>query len=115
MALAALKTASCRWPAAWCSSARRCRPRCGSRPSRIGCARAQIYRRDQVGWAGLPEAIRRRNPDLNVADVLRIQHMMGPSRACPARVISGVPVDRDLFAEEMPTLVIGGGLDHEFP
>ncbi|HVQ23305.1 MAG TPA: hypothetical protein VMT36_08520, partial [Candidatus Saccharimonadia bacterium] len=30
-------------------------------------------------------------------------------------VISGVPVDRDRLAEDLPTLVIGGGLDHEFP
>ena len=76
----------------------------------------EIYRRDQVGWAGLPEAIRRRNPDLNVADVLRIQHMMGAESGLARRdVISGVPVDRDRLAEELPTLVIGGGLDHEFP
>jgi pimeloyl-ACP methyl ester carboxylesterase len=76
----------------------------------------EIYRRDQVGWGGLPEAIRRRNPDLTVADVLRIQHMMGAESGLARRdVVAGVEVDRDAFAGGLPMLVIGGGLDRDFP
>lgn len=75
-----------------------------------------VYRRDQVGWAGLPEAIRRRNPDLSVADVLRIQHMMGAESGLARRdVIAGVDVDAARLAPDLPKLVIGGGLDREHP
>jgi pimeloyl-ACP methyl ester carboxylesterase len=75
-----------------------------------------IYRRDEVGWGGLPEAIRRRNPDLSVADVLRIQHMMGAESGLARReVVAGVDVDRRALADALPVLVIGGGLDRDFP
>ena len=61
----------------------------------------EIYRRDQVGWGGLPEVIRRRNPDLSVADVLRIQHMMGAESGLARRdVVAGVSVDRGRAAED---------------
>lgn len=76
----------------------------------------EIYRRDEVGWAGLPEAIRRRNPDLSVADVLRIQHMMGAESGLARRdVIAGIPIDREAMPGGLPALVIGGGLDRDFP
>ena len=76
----------------------------------------EIYRREQVGWGGLPEAICRRNPDLSVADVLRIQHMMGAESGLARRdVVAGVAVDRETFGQGLPTLVIGGGLDRDFP
>ncbi|HEY8198808.1 MAG TPA: alpha/beta fold hydrolase [Candidatus Limnocylindrales bacterium] len=79
-------------------------------------AAPEIYRRDQVGWAGLPEAIRRRNPDLTIADVLRIQHMMGAESGLARRdVIAGIEVDRSTLADRVPALVIGGGLDREYP
>ena len=76
----------------------------------------ELYRRDEVGWAGLPEAIRRRNPDLSVADVLRIQHMMGAESGLARRdVIAGIPIDRGAMLGGLPALVIGGGLDRDFP
>jgi pimeloyl-ACP methyl ester carboxylesterase len=76
----------------------------------------EVYRRDQVGWAGLPEAIRRRNPDLSVADVMRIQHMMGAESGLARRdIIAGVDVVPGALAEGLPKLVIGGGIDREFP
>jgi len=76
----------------------------------------EIYRRDQVGWGGLPEAIRRRNPDLTVADVLRIQHMMGAESGLARRdVVAGIPVAREALAGDLPMLVMGGGLDRDFP
>jgi pimeloyl-ACP methyl ester carboxylesterase len=74
-----------------------------------------IFRRDFVGWQGLPEAIRRANADLTVADVLRIQHMMGAESGALRRdVLEGVPVDRDA-ASRAPGLVIGGGIDRWHP
>src|SRR6266702_299837 len=57
-------------------------------------------------------------PDLTLADVLRIQHLLGqkPHESGLARrqVLQGVSVDRGRFAD-LPVLVIGGGLDREVP
>ncbi|MGH2407323.1 MAG: alpha/beta hydrolase [Candidatus Limnocylindrales bacterium] len=76
----------------------------------------EIFRRDFVGWAGLPEQIRRRNPDLTIADVLRVQHMMGGESGLARRqVLAGIDVDRAAFAEDLPMLVVGGGLDRLHP
>jgi pimeloyl-ACP methyl ester carboxylesterase len=75
----------------------------------------EIFERDFVGWQGLPEGIRRSNPDLTVADVLRIQHLMGAESGTARRdVLEGVSVDRDLVAA-LPVLVVGGGLDRAHP
>ena len=76
----------------------------------------EIFRRDRVGWAGLPEQIRRQNPDLTIADVLRVQHMMGAESGLARRgVMAGVPVDRAAVGTETPMLVVGGGLDRLYP
>jgi hypothetical protein len=52
--------------------------------------------------------------DLTLADVLRIQHLLGqkPHEAGAARrqMLAGVPVDRRSVAET-PRLVVGAGLD----
>ena len=62
----------------------------------------------------LPERLVRDHRDLSLADVLRIQHLLGqkPHEAGAARrqVLAGVKVDRR-GVEAVPRLVIGGGLD----
>ena len=67
-----------------------------------------------LGWATLPEKLQRDHRDLNLADVLRIQHLMGqkPHESGRARrtMLRGVRVDPSRLAE-VPRLVIGGGLD----
>ncbi len=74
-----------------------------------------VFRRDFIGWQGLPEQIRRQNPDLSIADVLRIQHMMGAESGAARRdVLMGIPVDPEALHAE-PRLVIGGGLDRLDP
>jgi pimeloyl-ACP methyl ester carboxylesterase len=70
-----------------------------------------VFRRDLIGWQGLPEQIRRQNPDLSIADVLRIQHMMGAESGAARRdVLMGISIDPAALQTE-PRLVIGGGLD----
>ena len=74
----------------------------------------EVYGRSMVGWERLPEKLLREHRDLTIADVLRIQHLMGqkPHEAGAARrqMISGVAVDRRALAG-LPKMVIGGGLD----
>ena len=74
-----------------------------------------VFRRDHVGWAGLPEQIRRHNPDLSIADVLRVQHMLGQESGAVRRaMVSGIGVDREALGR-LPMLVVGAGLDRLFP
>jgi pimeloyl-ACP methyl ester carboxylesterase len=74
-----------------------------------------VFRRDLVGWSGMPERIRRQNPDLSIADVLRVQHMMGQESGAARRaMLAGVSVDREAL-RDVPRLVIGAGLDRLFP
>jgi non-heme chloroperoxidase len=77
-----------------------------------------VFGRSQVGWSTLPEKLQRDHRDLTIADVLRIQHLLGqkPHESGRARrqVLIGVPVDRRPF-QEIPRLVIGGGLDQVVP
>jgi pimeloyl-ACP methyl ester carboxylesterase len=67
-----------------------------------------------LGWATLPEKLQRDHRDLTLADVLRIQHLMGqkPHESGRARrtMLRGVRVDRSKLPD-VPRLVIGGGLD----
>src|SRR4051794_7467345 len=77
-----------------------------------------VYGRSRIGWSTLPEKLQRDQADLTLADVLRIQHLLGqkPHESGRARraVLAGVPVDPRPFAE-IPRLVIGGGLDRVVP
>ncbi len=70
--------------------------------------------RATIGWETLPEKLQREHPDLTVADVLRIQHLLGqkPREAGAARrqVLQGISLDRSVLAG-VPRLVIGAGLD----
>jgi pimeloyl-ACP methyl ester carboxylesterase len=73
------------------------------------------YRRELIGWDGAPELLRRQNPDLSLADVTRIQHLMGiESGAARRRMLEGVPVDL-AGLPAVPRLVLGAGLDRLFP
>ena len=73
------------------------------------------YRRELLGWDGPPQALRRLNADLSEADVMRVQHMMGAESGTARRqMLEGVAVDRTALAD-IPKLVIGGGIDRQFP
>jgi pimeloyl-ACP methyl ester carboxylesterase len=73
------------------------------------------YRRELIGWDGAISAIQRQNSDLSEADVSRVQHMMGIESGTARReMLEGIPVDRDSLAD-IPRLVIGGGIDRQFP
>jgi non-heme chloroperoxidase len=77
-----------------------------------------VYGRSQIGWATLPEKLQRDHRDLTIADVLRIQHLLGEKAHESGRarraVIAGIHVDPRPFAE-IPRLVIGAGLDRTVP
>jgi pimeloyl-ACP methyl ester carboxylesterase len=74
----------------------------------------EVYGRSVIGWETLPEKLLRDDRDLTLADVLRIQHMLGQkpheSGAARRQVLAGIPVDRRVVTE-VPRLVIAGGLD----
>ncbi len=78
----------------------------------------EAYGKSVIGWETLPEKLQRENRDLSLADVLRIQHLLGqkPHEAGAARrqMLAGVPVDRRAV-EAIPRLVIGAGLDRQVP
>jgi pimeloyl-ACP methyl ester carboxylesterase len=77
-----------------------------------------VYGRSVIGWSVLPERLRRDQVDLTLADVLRIQHLMGqkPYESGRARrtMLRGVRVDPSAYSA-VPRLVIGGGLDTRVP
>ena len=74
----------------------------------------ELFGPSLLGWATLPEKLQRDHRDLTLADVLRIQHLMGqkPHESGRARrtMLRGVRVDRGRLPD-VPRLVIGGGLD----
>ena len=78
----------------------------------------ELYGKSAIGWATLPERLQRDHADLSIADILRIQHLMGqkPHESGRARraVLRGIRVNRTAF-ESIPRLVIGGGLDRQVP
>jgi pimeloyl-ACP methyl ester carboxylesterase len=77
-----------------------------------------VYGRAALGWETLPEKLVREHRDLTLADVLRIQHLLGqkPFESGHARrqVLQGVPVDRGALPD-VPRLLIGAGLDRYVP
>jgi len=73
------------------------------------------YRRELIGWDGAPELLQRQNPDLTMADVMRVQHMMGmESGEARREMLEGVAVSLSQLPP-VPRLVIGAGLDRLFP
>ncbi len=77
-----------------------------------------VYGRSELGWETLPEKLIREHRDLTLADVLRIQHLLGqkPFESGRARrqILNGVSVDKAALPD-VPRLVIGGGLDTYIP
>jgi hypothetical protein len=77
-----------------------------------------VYGKATIGWETLPEKLQRDHRDLTIADVLRIQHLLGQkpheSGAARRQVLQGVSVDRTAFMN-LPKLVIGAGLDRYVP
>ncbi len=73
-----------------------------------------VWGRAELGWEMLPERLIREQRDLSVADVVRVQHLLGqkPFESGPAwrQVLLGVPVDRAALPD-VPRLVVGAGLD----
>jgi pimeloyl-ACP methyl ester carboxylesterase len=78
----------------------------------------ELFGPSLLGWATLPEKLQRDHRDLSLADVLRVQHLMGqkPHESGRARrtMLRGVRIDPAAFAA-VPRLVIGGGLDRSVP
>jgi pimeloyl-ACP methyl ester carboxylesterase len=73
-----------------------------------------IYQAELIDWAGTHEQVQRQNQDLTLADVRRIQHLLGAeSGAARRQMLAGVYVDRDKLPD-VPMLVIGAGLDRQF-
>jgi pimeloyl-ACP methyl ester carboxylesterase len=74
----------------------------------------ELFGPSLLGWATLPEKLQRDHRDLTLADILRVQHLMGqkPHESGRARrtMLRGVRVDATRLAE-VPRLVIGGGFD----
>ncbi len=88
------------------------RPRSPSHVVRLVPSR---FRRELIGWAGAHDQIQRQNPDLSMADVMRVQHLMGAeSGAARRQMLEGVSVDRGAL-DGLPIQVIGGGVDRLFP
>lgn len=74
-----------------------------------------IFRRELIGWAGAVDQIQKQQSDLSLRDVMRVQHLMGAeSGAARRQMLEGARVNREVLSA-IPTLVIGGGLDRQFP
>jgi pimeloyl-ACP methyl ester carboxylesterase len=72
------------------------------------------FRQELLGWAGPPEPVQRQHPDLTIPDVVRIQHLMGAESGMARRqMLEGVTVEREALGD-VPSLVIGGGVDRQF-
>ena len=83
-------------------------------PSHVVRLVPAIYPGELIDWAGSHEQVQRGNPDLTLADVRRIQHLLGAeSGGARRQMLAGVHVDRDLLPD-VPMLVIGAGLDRQF-
>ncbi len=73
-----------------------------------------VYQAELIDWAVSEDQIQRQNPDLSMADVRRIGHLLGAeSGAARRQMLAGVFVDRERLPD-VPTLVIGAGLDRQF-
>ena len=74
-----------------------------------------IYRHELVGWDLEEDELQRLNSDLTGEDVARIRHMLGAESGAARRdVLKGVTVERERLAG-VPKLVVGAGLDRQFP
>ncbi|MGA2514503.1 MAG: alpha/beta fold hydrolase [Candidatus Limnocylindrales bacterium] len=73
-----------------------------------------VYGRDLIGWETLPEKLQRRNRDLTIADIVRMQHLLGQkpheSGLVRRQILEGIAIDRSRLVG-VPILVVGAGLD----
>ena len=73
-----------------------------------------VYGKSVLGWDTLPEKLQREHRDLSLADVLRVQHLLGqkPHESGHARrqILQGVALDPTKLPD-VPRLIIAGGLD----
>ncbi len=73
-----------------------------------------VYGRDYIGWETLPEKLQRDNRDLTVADILRLQHLLGQkpheSGLAKREIVEGIAIDRARLAG-VPIMIVGSGLD----
>lgn len=78
----------------------------------------ELFGKSLIGWETLPERLQRDHRDLTIADILRIQHLMGqkPHESGRARraMRRGIRIDRAAL-DGIPRLVIGAGLDRQVP
>ena len=78
----------------------------------------EVFGKSMIGWETLPERLQRDHRDLTIADILRIQHLMGqkPHESGRARraMLRGIRIDRAAF-EDVPRMVVGAGLDDLVP
>ena len=72
------------------------------------------YQAELIDWAGTHEQVQRQNQDLTLADVRRVQHLLGAeSGAARRQMLAGIHVDREALPD-VPMLVVGAGLDRRF-
>jgi pimeloyl-ACP methyl ester carboxylesterase len=75
-----------------------------------------VYGRSLLGWETLPERLQREHRDLSLADVLRIQHLLGQKNHESGRarraMLRGVAVDPTML-DTVPRLVVAAGLDRQ--
>src|SRR5439155_26938254 len=89
-------------------------------PSRpyVHAENGDVYGKERVGWSTMTKMLQRDNRALSIDDVLRVQHLLGQkshkSGRARCQVVLGIAVGRAAIAE-VPTLVIGGGLDRLVP
>jgi len=62
-----------------------CPATCARRSAARVARDPDVYGRDQIGWETLPEKLQRENRDLTIADIVRLQHLLGRSRTNRAR------------------------------
>ena len=92
-----------------------CPPQSPASPPHVVRLVPARFRQELLGWAGAAELVQRQHPDLTLADVARIQHLMGAeSGAARRQMLEGVPVDPEAIGP-VPRLVIGAGVDRQFP
>jgi pimeloyl-ACP methyl ester carboxylesterase len=74
-----------------------------------------VYQAELIDWAGAHEHIQRQNQDLTLDDIRRIQHLLGAESGTARRqMLAGVHVERDRLPD-VPMLIVGAGLDRQFP
>jgi alpha-beta hydrolase superfamily lysophospholipase len=73
------------------------------------------FRQGLLGWHLPADQLVQQHSDLSLADVSRIQHMLGAESGAARRdILAGVPLDRERL-RGLPMLIVGAGLDRLYP